>query len=78
MAVRRTPASALARKEVKTMKRRTERKTYSVDEAAAILGISRSLAYECVKSGELPAIKFRRRIVIPAYVIDDMTGRSVE
>lgn len=50
-----------------------ERRTYSVDEAAAMLGISRSLAYECVKTGEIPSLKFRRRIVIPAYVIDELT-----
>ncbi len=54
------------------MTNQIERRTYSVDEAASILGISRSLAYECVKTGEIPAIKFRRRIVIPAYVIDDL------
>ncbi|MCP3989426.1 MAG: helix-turn-helix domain-containing protein [Actinomycetia bacterium] len=53
-----------------------ERKTYSVDEAAAILGISRSLAYECVKTGEIPSIKFRRRIVIPAYVIDELIRKT--
>lgn len=53
-----------------------ERKTYSVDEAAAILGISRSLAYECVKTGEIPSIKFRRRIVIPAFVIDKLVRET--
>ncbi len=53
-----------------------ERKTYSVDEAALILGISRSLAYECVKTGEIPSIKFRRRIVIPAYVIDELIRKT--
>jgi len=46
------------------------RRTYSVDEAAAILGISRTTAYECVKSKELPALRFRGRIVISAAVID--------
>ena len=51
-------------------RRAAERRTYSVEEAAEILGISRSLAYECVKSGEIPAVKFRRRIVIPAACVD--------
>ena len=46
------------------------RRTYSVDEAAAILGISRTAAYECVKTNELPALRFRGRIVISAAVID--------
>ena len=48
----------------------TSRRTYSVDEAAAILGISRTTAYECVKTKELPALHFRGRIVISAAVID--------
>ena len=48
------------------------RRTYSVDEAAAILGISRTTAYECVKTKELPALRFRGRIVISAAVIDTL------
>lgn len=48
----------------------TVRRTYSVDEAAAILGISRTTAYECVKTKELPSLRFRGRIVISVAVID--------
>ena len=55
-----TPPSELA----------TARRTYSVYEAAAILGISRTTAYECVKTKELPALRFGGRIVISAAVID--------
>ena len=46
------------------------RRTYSVDEAAVILGISRTTAYQCVKTKELPSLRFRGRIVISAAVID--------
>ena len=46
------------------------RRTYSVDEAAAILGISRTTAYQCVRTKELPSLRFRGRIVISAAVID--------
>lgn len=46
------------------------RRTFTVEEAAGILGISRTTAYECVRSGELPSLRFRRRVVIPAHVID--------
>ena len=53
------------------------RRTYSVDEAAAILGISRTTAYECVKSKELPALRFRGRIVISAAVIDALLADHV-
>ncbi|MCP3911650.1 MAG: helix-turn-helix domain-containing protein [Actinomycetia bacterium] len=47
-----------------------ERPTYSVDEVAEILGISRSLAYECVKTGEIPSVRFRRLIVVPASCVE--------
>jgi excisionase family DNA binding protein len=48
------------------------RRTYTVDEVAAMLGISRSTAYECVKRGEIPSLRFRRRIVVPAYALDGL------
>jgi len=50
------------------------RRTYSVPEAAAILGISRAKAYECVRRGELRALSFGRRIVVPASVIEELLG----
>lgn len=42
-----------------------ERLTLSVEEAAAVLGISRALAYELVARGELPCLRLGRRIVVP-------------
>lgn len=48
--------------------------TLSVEQAAQRLGISRSTAYECVRSGTIPSLRFRRRIVIPAVVIDQLLG----
>lgn len=50
------------------------RRTYSVNEAAVILGISRTTAYQCVRTKELPSLRFRGRIVIPAAVIDALLG----
>jgi excisionase family DNA binding protein len=41
-----------------------------VEEAAAILGIGRSAAYQAVASGELPALRIGRRIVVPAAALD--------
>jgi excisionase family DNA binding protein len=52
------------------------RRTLTVDEAAQALGISRSTAYECVRNGSLPALRFRRRIVISAVVIEQLVGSS--
>lgn len=53
-----------------------ERRTVSVTEAARILGISRAHAYDCVRSGELPAIVLGRRIVVPKAVLDRILGES--
>ena len=43
---------------------RPKRMVLSVAEAAEVLGISRSLAYNLVARGELPARRFGGRIVI--------------
>ena len=51
--------------------------TLSVEQAARQLGISRSTAYECVRNGSIPSLRFRRRIVIPAVVIDQLLGSVV-
>jgi excisionase family DNA binding protein len=37
----------------------------SVAEAAALLGISRDLAYDLVARGELPSLRLGRRILVP-------------
>jgi excisionase family DNA binding protein len=42
-----------------------DRVTITVDEAARLLGISRTLAFKAVRSGEIPAIRVRRRILVP-------------
>ena len=41
------------------------KQVYTVSEVAALLGVSRGTAYECVKTGELPHLKLGRRIVVP-------------
>jgi excisionase family DNA binding protein len=53
-----------------------ERRTVSVTEAARILGISRAHAYDCVRSGELPAIVLGRRIVVSKAALDRILGES--
>ena len=51
-----------------------DRLTWSVPEAAALLGISRSSAYEAVRRGELPAVVVGRRIVIARAALDALLG----
>jgi excisionase family DNA binding protein len=47
-------------------------KTLTVDEAAAILGISRAKAYDAARRGDLPSIRFGRRIVIPTAALEQL------
>lgn len=50
------------------------RLTVSVEEAGAILGISRSAAYEATRRGELPSRRLGRRIVVPVPLLLDWLG----
>ncbi len=47
-----------------------ERLTVTVEEAAALLGISRAFAYLLVARNELPSLKLGRRVVIPRRALD--------
>lgn len=49
---------------------KAERKTYSIQEVAKIFGIGRTTAYTMAKSGEIPAIRFRSRVVVPAAWVE--------
>lgn len=46
--------------------------TFSVVEAAKLLGISRPAAYQAVSSNQIPSIRFGRRIVIPRAALERM------
>jgi len=51
----------------------------TVEEAAGLLGISRTLAYELVTLGELPHLRLGRRIVVSRGALESMvdgTDRS--
>ena len=42
-----------------------ERLTFTVDEVAALLGISRSGAYDSIARGEIPSLNIGRRVLVP-------------
>ena len=42
-----------------------EKLVYSIQEAANLLGISRSYAYELVRNGTIPALELGKKRVIP-------------
>lgn len=44
--------------------------TYTVEEVAVLLGVSRGVAYQSVQSGEIPAKRIGRRWVIPRSSFD--------
>jgi excisionase family DNA binding protein len=46
----------------------------TVRQAAAVLGIDRSAAYDAVRRGELPALRIGRKILIPTAPIRAMLG----
>ncbi len=50
--------------------------TLSVEEAAQLLGISRTLAYELVRRGDLPRLRLGRRVVVPRQALQDLIGRA--
>ena len=54
------------------------RLTFTVDEAAFLLNISRGLAYELIARGEIGSIRLGRRIVIPRVVLEELTGTSID
>jgi len=48
---------------------------YSVEEAACLLGISRTKAYECVRTGQLRTIQLNRRLLVPAVASTSCSAR---
>ena len=48
--------------------------TITVEQAAEILGISRSAAYRAVARGEIPVIRIGRRLLVPTAKLLAMLG----
>lgn len=66
-----TPAPTLTLDELR------DAPTISVDEAAAVLGIGRRLAYELAESGDIEVMRLGRRIrVLTAPLLARLEGRS--
>lgn len=47
-----------------------EKLCLSVSEAGRKLGISRGLAYKLARSGQLPVIRFGRRLLVPKIALE--------
>ena len=48
---------------------RIERVTMTVNEAAALLGLSISATYEAASRGQIPAIKVGRRVLVKRHLL---------
>ncbi len=53
-----------------------DRLTVSVEEAAVLLGISRALAYDLVRRGELPHLRLGRRVVVPRKALEEFVATA--
>ena len=54
----------------------SETKTVTVPEAAKMLGIGRNLAYEAARAGDLPTLKFGKRLVVPVAALQRLLERA--
>ncbi len=46
-----------------------ERRTFTIDETATMLGLGRTATYNAVRRGELPSIRFGRRVLVPGAAL---------
>ena len=62
----------------KELSEMTDKKTLTVAEAIAVLGISRTLAYRLIKDGKLPVIRLGKRVLIPVSALEKiLTAETV-
>jgi excisionase family DNA binding protein len=47
-----------------------ERQGYSVEEAAELLGVGRTLAYRAISRNEIPHVRIGRRVIVPARALE--------
>lgn len=50
---------------------------YDVDEATWLLGVPRSTICKGIRTGAIPAVRRRSRLVVPAYVLKRLLGEPV-
>lgn len=59
-----------------TRPRDSERQTYTVEETARMLGIGRNPCYEAIRRGEIPALRFGRRLVVPRAAVERLLNEG--
>ena len=53
-----------------------EKLTLTVKEASRVLGISRGLAYSMVKNGEIPSVRFGKRVLVPRRALERLLEKG--
>jgi excisionase family DNA binding protein len=53
-------------------------RTLTIEQAAAVLGVGRSVAYRAARSGELPTIRLGKRLLVPRQKLAAMLGETNE
>jgi excisionase family DNA binding protein len=51
--------------------------TLTVEQAGQVLGLGRYAAYDAVKRGEIPVLRFGRRLIVPTPALLAMLGLDV-
>lgn len=51
------------------------KQTMSVTEAGERLGVSRNLAYEAARNGDIPTIKIGKRLLVPIAAFERLLAR---
>ena len=54
-----------------------ERRTLTVDEVAAVLGISRATIYNLISDGELESVRIRGRRLVAREQIDALIAKAI-
>jgi len=49
---------------------------YTVPEAARLLGVCRNFGYELARTGQIPILRFGKRMLVPKAAFDKMLGVS--
>ncbi len=52
--------------------------TLTIEEAGKLLGVSRGLAYQAAREGQIPTIRLGRRLLVPRARLLELVGASPE
>jgi excisionase family DNA binding protein len=54
-----------------------ERRALSIEEAGAVLGLSKQMAYIFARQGHIPVIRLGRKLLVPKAALDRLLGETV-